>query len=395
MKTECFDLTRVCTFIKKIVKKNLPAPFLKQVFLAANKIKIKTIDRVLFPECKVEEKEFLIYRTGFPFRESGILINDLPEGEVKGYMESWYTWTQEEFLLVFNKPCIIEPEYGWAITGINKLVYYSLGVSRTWFQQKPSIFRYLTRKNSIAISKVISLRDTGEENYFHFYNDVLSKLFFLQQHGIKVQEIPIVISGKLWEKEYFKFFLQHSSFLKTLNWTVQQRDQYIQCDSAIFCKPITHQKELWSIILSPFKDLPVHANNKKIFLTRSKERLRFIENTDEVEAIVKKFGFAIIDTDNLSMKEQITLFSAAEFLVGIHGAGLTNMAFCRGGCRVLELFPPPDSGYLPYHYIMLAKMSGFYYRALIGEPGKTRYSGGFYLKGDQLTRSLVDLGIGD
>ena len=95
--------------IKKFLKKILPVPFLKDAFLLFNKVRINTLDRVLFPEYKIDKKEFNIYRNGFPFRESGVMLNDLPANEVKVYMRSWYEWTQEEFLLTFNTPCWIEP----------------------------------------------------------------------------------------------------------------------------------------------------------------------------------------------------------------------------------------------------------------------------------------------
>ena len=375
--------------IKNILKKILPSPFLKEAFLVYNKLKISTVDKVLFPEYEIKAYEFLVYRTGYPFREAEINIQDLPEDEVKAYMQTWNDWTQEEFFLLFNKTCWIEPEYGWGIVKPNKLVYYSLGVSRTWFQKKPNLFKFLMKKDVLHVTQAISLRDSGEENYFHFYNDVLSKLFFLQQHNIAINTIPVIVSKKLWDKEYFQFYFKNSALLQSIKWVVQDK-QYIRTESIIFAKPLTHRKDLWSAIFSPFVSLIPHPGNRKIFLTRSKSRLRFIENSKEIEAICRKLDFTILDTDNLSLEQQVEVFSGTGFLVGIHGAGLTNMAFRLGACRVLELFPPPDLGYLPYHYIMLAKMLHFQYGAIIGEPGRIKYSGGFYLLPDKFEKVLLN-----
>ncbi len=376
------------SFIKDILKRALPVPFLKDAFLTYNKIKILTVDRILYPEFKIAPEEFIINRKGYPFRESGISIDDLLIGKVRGYMQSWYDWTQEEFLLVFNKNCIVEPEYGWAIVNSNRLLYYSLGVSRTWFQRKPSIFKLLGTKETQAIQKAISLRDTGEENYFHFYNDVLGKLFFLQQNGIAIKNIPIIVSKKTWSKEYFRYFLENSSLLQSLNWIVQDK-QYIQCESVIFCKPLTHRIDLWKLVTSLVVINKNSSGENKVFITRAKARLRFIENSIEIETIATRLGFLVIDTDQLSMAEQIQLFSSTRYLIGIHGAGLTNLVYQNGSCKVLELFPPPDQGYLPYHYILLAKMFGFQYSAMIGQPGKEKYSGGFYLPPDEFENQLL------
>jgi capsular polysaccharide biosynthesis protein len=301
-------------------------------------------------------------------------------------MEHWYNWTQEEFILEFNEPCWIEPDYGWAIVKPNRLIYYSLGTSRTLFQPKPGLLSFIKKAKIITASKTISLRDSGEENYFHFYNDVLTKLFFLRKHGIDVHQYSIVVSGKLWDKPYFKYYLEHSTFLQSLTWVVQ-RDEYIHSQTTIFCKPLTNRKDLWSEVIQLVSP-PISQRAERIFLTRSKKRLRFIENADEVEAALRNYGFRIVDADTLSLEEQIKLFSSASFLVGIHGAGLTNMVYREGNCSVLEIFPPPDLGYLPFHYILLASMKGFDYHAMIGEPGRIPYSGGFFLNIGNLEKEL-------
>jgi hypothetical protein len=362
--------------LKSILKKLLPAPLLKQAFLVYNTIRIRTIDRLLFPEYKVPEDKFLLYRRGYPFKEEHIKIDDLPDGEVKNYMEDWYKWTQEEFILEFNQPCIIEPDHGWAIVPRNKLLYYSLGVSRTLFQPKPRFIAFLMRKKVQSVPLAISLRDTGEENYFHCFNDVLSKIFFLKQHGIPVEKIPLVVSRKLWSKPYFQYYFKCSGWFQSLKWLIQD-DQYIQCKTAIFCKPLTHRSDLWKEIVTPLMPQPSGAATRKVFLTRNKARLRFIENSNEIEDICRALQYEIVDTDKLTPSQQIELFATTSHLVGIHGAGLTNMAFCPPGCRVLELFPPPDLGYLPYHYILLAKIKAFSYCALIGSSPEARFSGGF------------------
>jgi hypothetical protein len=375
--------------LRHAVKKILPVPLLKDIFLFYNRIRIATIDKILFPEYVIEKDKFLIYRNGFPFREANIEISDLIDTNVKNFMSDWYNWTQEEFLLKLDNSCCVEPDFGWAIVNRNRLLYYSLGVSRTPFQPKPHFLKLLFNTKRERVGQAISLRDTGEENYFHFYNDVLSKLFFLKNQGVDIQSLPVIVSARAWAKEYFQYALKCSVLLSSIKWILQS-DQYIYCEKAIFCKPLTHQFDLWDKTRQLFGNIS-KSNSRRVFLTRSKNRLRFIENSSEIESVCSKFGFEIIDTDELTLQQQIAIFSNVEFLIGIHGAGLTNMIFMQGKCRVLELFPPPSLGYLPYHYIMLSKMNGFEYNAIIGEEGKTKYSGGFYLSGEDLEHTIKQL----
>jgi len=376
--------------IKRLLKRIFPTAFLKRCFLLYNRIRISTVDRLLFREVRIKKEQFTLYRTEYPFQVNHVSVQELQGTPAYSYMKEWITWSQEEYLLEFNKPCWIEPEYGWAILPPNHLVYESIAFSRTTHQRKPDLLKFWRRQRTRPFPKVVSLRDTGEENYFHFFNDILSKIFFLRESKVAVDELPLIISGKLWDKPYFQYYFSRSPFLQSLHWIVQ-RDQYIHCDSVIFCKPLTHRRGLWEELVASVQIDVSAKGSRKIFLTRQKTRLRFIENSDEIETACREHGYEIVDADTLSPDQQVRLFSSVSHLVGIHGAGLTNMIFCPPGCRVLELFPPPDLGYLPYHYILLAKIRRFRYRALIGGIPAVRFSGGFRLDPVEFTQSLMDM----
>lgn len=372
--------------IKQILKRIVPIALLKQGFLVYNKIRIRTIDKFLYPEYKVPRQAFTIYREDFPFRVNRTDISLLSHRAEYPYMKAWMDWTLDEYLLEFKTDCWIEPKYGWAIVPPNKLIYESLAFSRTAHQRKPDLIKFSRRKEILVLDKAISLRDGGEENYFHFYNDILSKLFYLKEKGIDVTSYSIIVSRRLYDKPYFQYYIRNVEFLRSLVWVVQDV-QYIQCKSVIFCKPMTHSASLWNAFVPR---LSVPETSLRIFLTRNKSRLRFLENADEIEAVCKRHGIEMVDADNLSFEKQIALFAQASLIIGIHGAGLTNMIYRNGESQVMEIFPPPDLGYLPYHYILLAGMKKFRYRALIGGPGRIPYSGGFCLDVGQFEKEVLD-----
>ncbi|MCR6637760.1 MAG: glycosyltransferase family 61 protein [Sporocytophaga sp.] len=378
--------------LKNLIKQFVPASVRKKAYLLYNTIKIKSIDKLLFPELKIDKKDFKLYQELHPFRINKVQIKEIKDKEVHTYMDRWYEWTQEEFILEFND-CLIEPDIGWAFTKNHKINYYSLGISRTLFLPKPSFFKLLWKKDIKSKGKVISLRDSGEENYFHFYNDVLAKLFFLEHHGIELSNYNILVSEKLWNKSYFQYYFNRSPFLQGLKWLIQ-KNEFIYAETCIFCKPLTHRKELFDEILS-LLPLSKATGERKVYLKRSKQRLRYIENDNEIETVVRSYGFEIIDADELPVEEQIVVFSQTRYLIAVHGAGITNIIYRKDSpMNVLELFPPPVEGYLPFHYIMLSQMYSFKYQALIGQESSIAFSSGFYLNSDKLNKEIANLLMG-
>jgi capsular polysaccharide biosynthesis protein len=77
---------------------------------------------------------------------------------------------------------------------------------------------------------------------------------------------------------------------------------------------------------------------EKIYISRLGSSRR-AHQEEEMIANLEKEDWTIIHTQNYSFREQVALFSQARAICAIHGAGLTNLLWCRKGCRVLELCP--------------------------------------------------------
>ena len=376
--------------IKSILKKTFPIKILKNAFLVFNKIKIKTWDRLFFPEKLIAKNHFLILEQANPFLDHQVPTQSLSK-ETKAKLHLWVdpSWTQDQYFLFYKEPALIEPSCGWAITSTHHLIYASLGFARAPHVNKPSLMEsYFLKKNIIHLPNVISLRDTGEENYFHFYNDVLAKLFFIQEQKFNLRDFTIIISERLFKKEFFQFFLNNSN-LKDLHWHVQ-KDEWISFTSAIFCKPYTHTKKYLDLAVKLVHNASINQKQRRIFLTRSKNSLRFIENMDAIKSLLETYQFEIIDSEEIKVAAQIDLFSSCRYLISIHGAGLTNIIFRQGNpMTILEIVQPSD--YIPFHYIMLAHLYQYNYNIILGEKGLLHQQGGFRVNADQLKTTLEDM----
>lgn len=88
------------------------------------------------------------------------------------------------------------------------------------------------------------------------------------------------------------------------------------------------------------------TGKKRYYISRSDARIRKLLNEEELEPILKAYGFETVRPEHVSLREQIDMFAECETLIGIHGAGLTNCLFMPAGGNVVELGKrEPNYGY--------------------------------------------------
>lgn len=90
-------------------------------------------------------------------------------------------------------------------------------------------------------------------------------------------------------------------------------------------------------------------NKVMIYLSRSKAKKRKMEGEELLEDELKKLGF-IIFHGNISLFEQIELFSSACVIMGAQGASMTNLVWVPKKTKVIEIHQP--NNYAPYFYNM-------------------------------------------
>jgi capsular polysaccharide biosynthesis protein len=112
---------------------------------------------------------------------------------------------------------------------------------------------------------------------------------------------------------------------------------------------------------------PARPTPTRIYVDRTGSRLRPLINEQELVAALSGIGFIVVRPETMSMADQVRLFRGAHTIVAPHGAGLTNLGFCRPGPRVLELLP--DS-YCNWCYRNLAGLMELHYDCILGRSRK-------------------------
>jgi capsular polysaccharide biosynthesis protein len=113
----------------------------------------------------------------------------------------------------------------------------------------------------------------------------------------------------------------------------------------------------------PRKDLVDDWPNR-IYVSRTKDATRGLSNETDVEAVMVREGIAVVHTQDLSVTEQMGLFSAAELIVAPHGAGLANFVWADRIRGVVEIF---SASYFNDCYARLSRMVGADYRYVVSK----------------------------
>ena len=112
------------------------------------------------------------------------------------------------------------------------------------------------------------------------------------------------------------------------------------------------------------KDRP-SAARQRIYVSRANAGKRRIVNENALLPILARHHIKVIRPSELSFIAQAECFDDADFVIGPHGAGLTNALFCRSGSKILELLPSPSVKPGTFHSVSSA--AGADYWCMHGE----------------------------
>jgi len=103
---------------------------------------------------------------------------------------------------------------------------------------------------------------------------------------------------------------------------------------------------------------------RRINFTRVDAARRRAKNEKDLVRILRAYDFEIVRVDPARPWQQVEASRGAEFMVGVHGAALSNLIFMGPGSRLLEFRRPERAGVFFFDaYRPLAQAAGVQYQA--------------------------------
>ena len=126
------------------------------------------------------------------------------------------------------------------------------------------------------------------------------------------------------------------------------------------------------ILLAPPERHTRDRSGELLYVSRNESSMRRILNENELLPGLKDMGFHVISPGKLSLAEQIDAFRNARVVLAAHGAGLTNILFCRPKTTLIEIFP--EGGVHGSAFLRIASHLGFNYYYVVGKKVENRQS---------------------
>ncbi|MBZ2163617.1 glycosyltransferase family 61 protein [Alteromonas stellipolaris] len=322
------------------VKMALPTSYVEQKKWAVNVVVEIKGQRALKT---TSAKEFLheLRAPASSIRRPSLAIESLPayipdlkqETEVSSVAISRYDLTSVKVLALFNLGFVFFDAENRVLEEISSQYYPLLELNSNIMKVLDSCEHYPTTATFIADWFF-------ERNYAHWLLDTIPRL--LNRVGKVVCHKP----EQQWQKALLSLYGIKESDIVPLEPNSCFSFDRLLMDGKSSC-PVPHpsykcHKGAIEFIRKPLCSLVQEGQSPLIALVIKRFDSRIVVNSHRLEDMLVKLGYVVqvIDCAAIPVAEQIRCFSAADVIIGAHGAAMANTVFCKPDSHILEIFPP-------------------------------------------------------
>ena len=199
-------------------------------------------------------------------------------------------------------------------------------------------------------------------SYFHWTTECLPRLLSAEK---TVPQISVLLLPRYFRRDaYVEFSLGALPTIRTVGWVGNRsnvRVGRLTCPST-GVRPGEYDAVLVKQVAARLRHLTSasETGTGRLYLSRHGATRRRIRNEKDVVRVLKSHGFRTLSVDEADPALQIRAVSAAQYLVGVHGAALTNLIFLPSGGSLLELRHPQNEVFFDC-YRPLASVMGVRY----------------------------------
>ena len=265
---------------------------------------------------------------------------------------------------VHLKDVLLDGTNGWVVSGssIHSLSFFNINDPYDGKKRYPPMLLIANAEEieSEVESEVVVWLPKLWNNYYHFVVELLPVLLALKKMGK-----PVTVMGcSVDTYPYVKYFVGLFQLEPSIRFTPIERGKGYKAKSVLLKKKPLFDKEFLQSIEELIGSNNISSNEntfEKVFIYR--RGLRSLENNQAVLECLTALGFYCFDPGDHPVSFQLAALTKASVVVGVHGAGLTNILFSNQLNFLLEIMP---GNIKPNHYREIAVTKGASYFCLQG-----------------------------
>ncbi len=260
-----------------------------------------------------------------------------------------YTDRIQDTAVLVDKNIIEEASFQLRYTNDSRIYNGKIKENVVFKKGTPRILRNL---NGTALSLLTG--GGGNNNYWHWLVDVLPRIGLCSK-TINLSEVDYFLLPddiKKFQKETLDFLnIPNSKRLSSKKFRHIKAKKLIVTDHPVVVSgnatEDTHNIPAWIIywLRKTFLNNNILRNKKeenKIYIDRGEtinnyQAQRLVSNEEEIKDYLLKNNFTTVKLHEMAFTKQVDIFNNAECVVGLHGAGLANLVFCKPNTKVIEL----------------------------------------------------------
>jgi hypothetical protein len=189
----------------------------------------------------------------------------------------------------------------------------------------------------------------AENNYYLWIVECLGRLHLIRKSGFR-PDFYVISNTLNFQKEWLELLgIREQQIISADVGVSIQADELIvpsfinNWEIVDFRDGYTYYQKQWlpRWIGDLYSGFRTESGNgrERVYISRANAPCRKVVNEDSLLPLLGKYGFTVVRSENLTVREQIETFANAEVVAGPHGAGLANCALCSPHTSVLEIYP--------------------------------------------------------
>lgn len=247
-----------------------------------------------------------------------------------------------------------------------------------------TFWKRIKLKSTVAY---LVIHDPWTQNYYHWITQAIPRLLLAKQLNI-----PFTLL--LPESHETEFHVSTLKILGITHWdTLNGKKSYYEIKNLQYpshdIQIGDYNDNIIRLIRTTFNI--THLENqphKKVFIRRVDQTKRRMLNEAEVLAVFSRHNFEIVEFESLTFETQLQMMMQTKVLVGVHGAGLTNMIFMPSHSSILELTSRINGEHYYYYSLGNACLHKYYYQVCSANESSEVQEANLFVDIDELERNI-------